>query len=243
MALRRLTLKTRRNFFHRHRDWNRRWPDRWPQPPDVQLLLSCPIHDLFEGEWRELVTSPGVELVLELHPVQPQGMQESREALHDQKDGYRQNSEHGKNDEDPNESSPASRAKANVHHHCPEHFRQFCQTQEKHSQPRGLLGKCRLLSYSNPGSVHPTIRQLRSQVENMGIYTLGYLPTVIYSSFGGVSIKRTSVWWHIIHQWRWANHSYWQQHEGTSYAKEAKHKRIRVIRFNRYWIQIHILKP
>ena len=32
--------------------------------------------------------------------------------------------------------------------------------------------------------VHPTIQQLRSQVENVGIYTLGYLPTVIYSSFG-----------------------------------------------------------
>ena len=140
MALRRLTLKTRRNFFHWHRDWNRRWPDRWPQPPDVQLLLSCPIQDLFEGEWRELVTSPGVELVLELHPVQPQGMQESREALHDQKDGYRQNSEHSKNDEDPNESSPASRAKANVHHHCPEHFRQLCMCQTEGPKPE--VGGC-----------------------------------------------------------------------------------------------------
>ena len=126
-------------------------------------------------------------------PVQPQGMQESGEALHDQQDGYRQNSEHGENDEDPNESSPATHAKADVHHHRPEHFRQLCQTQEKHSQPRGLKGKGRPPPYGNPGSVHPTIQQLCSQVEDVGICALGYLTMVIYSSFGGVSIKRTSV--------------------------------------------------
>ena len=124
-----------------------------------------------------------------------------------------------------------------------EHFRQLCQTQEKHSQPRGLKGKGRPPPDGNPGSVHPTIQQLCSQVEDVGICALGYLTMVIYSSFGGVSIKRTSVWWHIIHQWRWANRSYWQQQEGTSYTKEAKHKGVHVIRFNACWIQIHIWKP
>lgn len=58
-------------------------------------------------------------------PVQSQGVQECREALHDQKDGNRQHGKYGENDEDPNESSPASQAKANVHHHGPEHLRQF----------------------------------------------------------------------------------------------------------------------
>lgn len=35
----------------------------------LQLLLGRPIQDAFKGEWTELVTSPDVELILELHPV------------------------------------------------------------------------------------------------------------------------------------------------------------------------------
>lgn len=64
-------------------------------------------------------------------PVQSQGVQESGKPLHDQKDGYGQDSKYGKNDEDPDEPSPAAQAQADVHHHGPEHFGQFCKTQEQ----------------------------------------------------------------------------------------------------------------
>lgn len=114
--------------------------------------------------------------------MQPQGVQESREALHDQKDGYRQNSKYGKNDEDPNESSPALHAKANVHHHGPEHFRQFCKMQEKRSQPHSLSGKCRLFLHHNPGPAHPTTQQLHSQVEKAVMCALGYLRETVYAA-------------------------------------------------------------
>lgn len=39
------------------------------QPRDLQLLLGRPVQDVFKGEWRKLVPSPDIELVLELHPV------------------------------------------------------------------------------------------------------------------------------------------------------------------------------
>lgn len=58
--------------------------------------------------------------------MQPEGMQKGRETLHDEKDGYREDGEDGKNDEDPDEPSPASKAKADAHHHGPEHLRQLC---------------------------------------------------------------------------------------------------------------------
>lgn len=113
---------------------------RWLQPLDLTLVLGRPIQDLFKGEWSKLVTSSHVELILELHPVQPQGVQESGEALHDQKDGYRQNSKYGKNDEHADKPSPALHSKADGHDHGPEHLRQLRMCQAEGPEPE--VGGC-----------------------------------------------------------------------------------------------------
>lgn len=53
------------NFSPSSRDKSQR-----PRPPaDLELLLGGTIQDAFKGERRKLVTSPDVELVLELHPA------------------------------------------------------------------------------------------------------------------------------------------------------------------------------
>lgn len=130
-----------------------------------------------------------VSTVQRFLPVQPQGVQESGEALHDQKDGYRQNSKYGKNDEHADEPSPALHSKADGHDHGPEHLRQFCKMQGNQAQlqradsPHPVIQTC-----------NPAVQQLHSQVENAGVGALGYLCESVCRSFGGVSTKRTNIW-------------------------------------------------
>ena len=96
----------------------------------LQQQVTTLGQDLQPAGWSSLTRAYGASttVVWPGSPVQSQGMKERREALHDQKDGYCQNGKYGKNDKDPNESSPASQAKADVHHHGPEHLRQFCKS-------------------------------------------------------------------------------------------------------------------
>ena len=49
-------------------------------------LIIFPTKDGLKGERLELVAIAVIELVLELHPVQPEGVQEGREPLHHQQD-------------------------------------------------------------------------------------------------------------------------------------------------------------
>ena len=50
------------------------------------MVLVLPLEDGLEGERLEPVAIAIIELGLELHPVQPEGVQEGRQALHNQQD-------------------------------------------------------------------------------------------------------------------------------------------------------------
>ena len=50
-----------------------------------------------EGEWHEHVAFALVELGLKLHPMQPQGVEEGRQTLHQAQDTHCQESPKGKN--------------------------------------------------------------------------------------------------------------------------------------------------
>ncbi len=54
----------------------------------VQLIILA-LENSLKAEWSEFGSVSIVELVLELHPVQTQGMQESREPLHHQQNSHR----------------------------------------------------------------------------------------------------------------------------------------------------------
>ncbi len=53
----------------------------------VRLIILA-LENSLKAEWSELGSVSIVELVLELHPVQTQGMQESREPLHHQQNAH-----------------------------------------------------------------------------------------------------------------------------------------------------------
>ena len=48
----------------------------------MSLILVFSLQNGLKGERLELVAIAVIELALELHPVQPEGVQESRETLH-----------------------------------------------------------------------------------------------------------------------------------------------------------------
>jgi hypothetical protein len=62
---------------------------------EVKLIVIFSTEYGLEGEGLELVAIAIVELVLELHPVKPEGMQESRQPFHHQKDANCQNCREG----------------------------------------------------------------------------------------------------------------------------------------------------
>lgn len=113
----------------------------------LQQQVTTLGQDLQPAGWSSLTRANGASttVVWPCSPVQSQGMKERREALHDQKDGYCQNGKYGKNDKDPNESSPASQAKADVHHHGPEHLRQFCKSKRNILNHRVYLASAAFL--------------------------------------------------------------------------------------------------
>ena len=55
------------------------------------LVKILPLEYGLKGEGLKLVSIPFIELVLELHPVQPEGVQEGRQTLHHQQDTNSQN--------------------------------------------------------------------------------------------------------------------------------------------------------
>ena len=52
----------------------------------TSLVQDFSLEHCLKGERLEHVTIAIVELVLKLHPVQPEGMEEGRQALHHQQD-------------------------------------------------------------------------------------------------------------------------------------------------------------
>lgn len=52
------------------------------------LFVEFAVQNAIEGEGEKLETLSAVELVLELHPVQAQGVQEGRQPLHDEQDAH-----------------------------------------------------------------------------------------------------------------------------------------------------------
>lgn len=90
------------------------------------LVVKLPFADGIEREGEELEPSASVELVLELNPVQAKSMEESRQALHDQENCYRQGSKSSKYEEKDEASTQTPHTEANVDHHGPEHLRELC---------------------------------------------------------------------------------------------------------------------
>ena len=70
-----------------------------------------------EREGDELDAVAAVELVLELHPVQAQRVQEGRQTLHDQEHGDGQHSPHSKGGKEHVEGGQSV-----VQHHLPQHL-------------------------------------------------------------------------------------------------------------------------
>ena len=58
------------------------WKDGRPR----LVLAVCLFQDDLEAEWCEDIALALIELGLELHPVKTQGVQEGRQALHDDQD-------------------------------------------------------------------------------------------------------------------------------------------------------------
>ena len=81
---------------------------------------------MLEVEGGEVVAAALIELGLKLHPVETQQVEESAQPFHQQQDAQRQV---GPEEEDDKEDDApdvlASNGQTHVHHHGPQHFRQF----------------------------------------------------------------------------------------------------------------------
>lgn len=68
----------------------------------ARLLLLFAINNCLEAEGLEGIAQAFVEFAHELHPVQTQGMQESRQALHHDQDGQSEQAPGAEDDEQAN---------------------------------------------------------------------------------------------------------------------------------------------
>lgn len=127
-------------------------------------LIKTALLYALEGEWDKLEALADVEFVLELHPVQAEGVQEGRKALHDEEDADGEHGE-GPKDERQGEESPAAPGRqAQAHHHGPQHFRQLCMGQAE--GPQAQVGGCvgdaaQAVLYGVDGLVHRYVAKVK----------------------------------------------------------------------------------
>lgn len=93
------------------------------------LFIESSVQDAFEREREKLEALSGVKFVLELHPVQSEGVEKRGEPLHDEENGHREDSEEEEHDGEQNEAKKTSAGETDVHHHGPQHLRQLCVCQ------------------------------------------------------------------------------------------------------------------
>lgn len=81
-------------------------------------------------------------------PVQAKSMEESRQALHDQENRYRQGSKSSKNEDKAKASSQTPHTEPSVDHHGPEHLRELCQEKREERTHFRASNKKRELQFS-----------------------------------------------------------------------------------------------
>lgn len=92
----------RKKLHHRDESWlntHRLSKDKWQKQRTENQQTSVfkpPLQDALEGEREELEALTGVKLILELHPVQTQCVQEGWQTFHYKKNGDCENSKEAK---------------------------------------------------------------------------------------------------------------------------------------------------
>lgn len=95
-----------------------------------------------EVEGGELDSIAVVELVLELHPVKSEGVEEGRQPLHDQQDGHSEHRKEAKHRDQKRHPDSGGDPQTQTHHHAPQHLRQLSVSQAEgpETQVRRCVG-------------------------------------------------------------------------------------------------------